>query len=127
LLEALGLESIELVRRGEGVCYLGGTRQVGAVRLRMLIALRPGEPEVGRRAVGELRAGLAAKGYDQGLLLSPSRLADDGVTGLNAPPSAVPKRGPAMAALCAEHGLGVRRMHLPVDYLDLDFFAELTE
>jgi hypothetical protein len=125
--EALGVESLELVRRGEGVAYFGGTRMIGAARQRTLVAFRPGEAEINRRAVGELRAGLTAKGFDQGILFSPARLAEDGATELKAGAHVFVYDGAALAAVCAEHGIGLRRLYLPVDYLDLDFFAELNE
>jgi restriction endonuclease Mrr len=94
--------------------------------MRTLVALRPGEVEISRRAVGELRAGLAAKGFDEGLLLaggSPNaealaELKNGGVTLYD---------GAALAQLLLRHGLGVRRALVPVEYLDLDFFTELTE
>ena len=73
LADKLGITGLELLRRGEGVTYWGGTRTAGVGTVRTLVALRAGEGEVNRRAVGELRAGLAAKGYDEGLLFSAGR------------------------------------------------------
>ncbi|MDB4969078.1 MAG: hypothetical protein JWN44_4767, partial [Myxococcales bacterium] len=126
LCDRLGITGLELLRRGEGVTYWGGTcfRGVGVVRT--LVALRPGDVEINRRAVGELRAGLAAKGYDEGLLLSagrpnPEALAELKVGGVRL------YDGGALAGLLMKHGLGVRRAALPVDYLDLDFFSELQD
>jgi restriction endonuclease Mrr len=126
LADKLGITGLELLRRGEGVTYWGGTRPRGVATTRVLIALRPGEGEINRRAVGELRAGLAAKGYDEGLLLGAGRpnaealaeLKQGGVTLYD---------GAALASLLVKHGLGVRRVSMPVDYLDLDFFFELSE
>jgi len=126
LADKLGITGLELLRRGEGVTYWGGTRPRGVATTRVLIALRPGEGEINRRAVGELRAGLAAKGYDEGLLLGAGRpnaealaeLKQGGVTLFD---------GAALASLLVKHGLGVRRVSMPIDYLDLDFFFELSE
>jgi hypothetical protein len=126
LADKLGITGLELLRRGEGVTYWGGTAQRGVATARVLLAFRPGEGEINRRAVGELRAGLAAKGYDEGLLFASGRpnaealaeLKQGGVTLYD---------GAALATLLVKHGLGVRRVTMPVDYLDLDFFGELNE
>ncbi|MCU1280897.1 MAG: hypothetical protein JWM53_4443, partial [bacterium] len=126
LSDKLGITGLELLRRGEGVTYWGGARPRGVATTRVLVAFRPGEGEVNRRAVGELRAGLAAKGYDEGLLFAAGRpngealaeLKQGGVTLYD---------GAALAALLVRHGLGVKRVSMPIDYLDLDFFFELQE
>ncbi|MGZ3438824.1 MAG: restriction endonuclease, partial [Polyangia bacterium] len=126
LCDKLGITGLELLRRGEGVTYWGGTRPRGVAETRVLVAFRPGEGEVNRRAVGELRAGLAAKGYDEGLLFAAGRpnaealaeLKQGGVTLYD---------GVALAGLLVRHGLGVKRVSMPIDYLDLDFFFELQE
>jgi len=126
LADKLGVSGLELLRRGEGVTYWGGTWSRGVASTRVIVALRPGEGELNRRAVGELRAGLAAKGYDEGLLLAAGRpnaealaeLKQGGVTLYD---------GAALASLLVKHGLGVRRVSMPVDYLDVDFFGELNE
>jgi restriction endonuclease Mrr len=126
LCDKLGITGLELLRRGEGVTYWGGTSMRGVGAVRTLVALRPGEAEITRRGVGELRAGLAAKGYDEGLLLSAGRpnaeaLAELKVGGVRL------YDGQALAGLLMKHGLGVRRVAMPVDYLDLDFFGELQD
>jgi hypothetical protein len=127
LVERLGVTQLELVRRGDGVVYYGGQRVLGSGSLRVLIALRAGEAEVNRRAVGELRAGLQAKGYDQGILLAAGRAGDEALAELKAGPGVTAYDGLATAELCARQGLGVRRLYLPVDYLDVELFSELTE
>ena len=126
LCDKLGITGLELLRRGEGVTYWGGvsTRGVGAVRT--LVALRPGEVEINRRAVGELRAGLAAKGYDEGLLFAVGRPNPEALAELKAGGVRL-YDGAALAGLLIKHGLGVRRAALPIDYLDPDFFSELSE
>jgi len=126
LADKLGITGLELLRRGEGVTYWGGTRPSGVATTRVLIALRPGEGEVNRRAVGELRAGLAAKGYDEGLLFSAGRPNAEALAELKTGGVTV-YDGAALATLLVKHGLGVRRVTMPVDYLDIDFFGELNE
>jgi HB1, ASXL, restriction endonuclease HTH domain/Restriction endonuclease len=127
LLDKLGVTAVELVRRGEGVAYFGGLRQLGAGTLKTLVALRPGEAEINRRAVGELRAGLAARGYDEGLILAGGRLGADGAAELKNGSGVVLHDGSSLATLLVKHGLGVKRQYLPVDYLDVEFLSELTE
>jgi hypothetical protein len=127
LLDKLGLTGVELVRRGEGVAYYGGQKQLGVSTVRTLVAMRPGEGEFGRRAIGELRAGLAAKGYDEGLLLAAGRANAEAVAELKNGGAVVAHDGDSMASLSIRHGLGVRRVQMPVDYLDLELFTELTE
>jgi HB1, ASXL, restriction endonuclease HTH domain/Restriction endonuclease len=127
LLDKLGVTGVELVRRGDGVAYFGGARQLGAGTLKTLVAVRAGEGEINRRAVGELRAGLQARGYDEGLLLGGGRLGGDGAAELKSGSGVVVHDGLSLATLLVKHGLGVRRLQLPVDYLDLEFLAELSE
>jgi hypothetical protein len=132
LLDRLGVVDVEQVRRAEGVVYLGGVRQAGstgggAAGARVLIAVRAGEAEISRRAVGELRAGLEIKGYDEGLLFAGGRLGAEGQAEHQAAPAAVTLYdGQTLAALLVRHGLGVRRVMMPVDYLDLELLNELS-
>ncbi|HEX2569894.1 MAG TPA: HTH domain-containing protein, partial [Polyangia bacterium] len=78
LLERMGFSDAEPIKRGDGVAYYGGTRMVGGgQRRKVLIALRPGEGEFGRRAVTELLTGLKARGFDYGLLLAAGPAAAD--------------------------------------------------
>ena len=126
LCEKLGIGGLELVRRGDGVTYWGGARQSGVATVRTLVAFRAGEGEINRRAVGELRAGLAAKGYDEGLLFGAGRPNAEALAELKHGGVSLHDGG-AMSNLLYKHGLGVRRVAMPIDYLDLDFFAELTE
>jgi restriction endonuclease Mrr len=128
--ESLGVERPSLVRRGDGVCYFGGERSgalAGAQRSRVLIAARPGESEVGRRAIGELRAGLDAKGFDEGILITLGRLSAEGRAELAAGRAVTIFDGDTLPALLIERRLGVRVATAPVAYLDLDFFSEINE
>jgi hypothetical protein len=127
LLDKIGVTGVEVVRRGDGVVYFGGARQLGAGSLKTLVAVRAGEGEINRRAVGELRAGLQARGFDEGLLVGGGRLGGDGAAELKAGSGVVVHDGLSLATLLVKHGLGVRRLQLPVDYLDLEFLAELSE
>jgi hypothetical protein len=127
LCDKMGLPSLELVRRGDGVAYFGGARSIGAGAVRTLVAVRPGEAELNRRAVGELRAGLQARGYEEGVLFAGGRLSGEAQAELKAGAGVRVYDGAQVALLCARHGVGVRRALAPVDYLDLDFFAEITE
>jgi hypothetical protein len=109
------------------VAYYGGQRQLGVATLKTLVAMRPGENELGRRAVGELRAGLQAKGFDEGILLAAGRLNGEAMTELKNGGGVSAHDAESMAGLCLKHGLGVRRVQMPIDYLDLELFSELTE
>jgi hypothetical protein len=129
--EALGVERPTLVRRGEGVAYYGGERTLGvlggAQRARVLVGVRPGEVELGRRAVGELRAGLDARGFDEGILIALGRLSAEGREELRAGRAVTVFDGDSLPALLIERRLGVRVAHAPIPYLDLDFFSEINE
>ena len=125
--ESLGVERPTLVRRGDGVAYFGGERVLGAVRSRVMIAIRSGEAELGRRAVGELRAGLDARGFDEAFLLALGRLSAEAREELRAGRAVTVYDGDSIAALMVEKRLGVRVQQAPVAYLDPDFFAELNE
>src|SRR5262249_57062614 len=69
-LSRTGATDIERVKRTDDTTYLVASR--GGVR--WLVGARAGGGEVGRRSVGELRAGIVAKGTDAGLLLAPAPL-----------------------------------------------------
>jgi hypothetical protein len=127
LLDKMGVERVELVRRAEGVAYYGGVRSTGVGQMKVLVAMRAGEQEINRRAVGELRAGLQIRGFDEGLLFAAGRPAADGTAELKNSPGVTAYDGQTLAGLLVKHGLGVRRLSLPVDYLDLELFHELTD
>jgi len=127
LLDKLGVTGVELVRRGDGVAYWGGQRQAGVATVKTLVGMRPGDQELGRRAVGELRAGLSAKGFDEGLLLAAGRLNAEALGELKNGAGVSAHDAESLAAQCLKHGLGVRRVQMPIDYLDLELFSELTE
>jgi hypothetical protein len=128
LLERLGVQRLEPVKRGEGVAYLGGERTRGGRKVRVLVAVRPGEGELARRAVGELRAGLKARGFDEGLLLAAGRAGAEALAELAGGGGLVELHdGEALAALCARLGVGVVRRAVAVDTLDVELLAELAD
>jgi hypothetical protein len=128
LLQREGLGPTTFVKRVEGTIYVEALRGRGSRPSKCLVALRPGPSAVGRRAIGELRAGIRARGQDEGLLLLAGRLADDAIAEWKQP--GVPLEiadGAAMAETCTRHGVGVVSAVVNVDFVDADFFAELAE
>ena len=57
-----GFGGLEMVKRTGEALYVGASRPRGSNEVRTLVSIRPGA-EHGRRAVGELRAGVLAKGF----------------------------------------------------------------
>lgn len=128
LLQREGFGPATFVKRVEGTIYLEALRGRGFRPSRCLIALRPGSAAAGRRALGELRAGIRARNQDEGLLMLAGRLADDAVAEWKqsgAPVEVVD--GPAMAETCVHHGVGVIGAVVNVEFVDADFFAEISE
>ncbi|HRI51620.1 MAG TPA: HTH domain-containing protein, partial [Pseudomonadota bacterium] len=127
LLERLGMLGAELIKRGEGVAYYSGQSQRGARSQKVLVAVRPGEAELTREAVGELRAGVRLRGFDEGLLLCAGRASSAAITEASAVPALDIYDQDALTDLLIRNQLGVRRMHLPIDYLDAELLGELSE
>ncbi len=128
LLERMGLVRVELVKRGEGVAYHGGERLRGGHKLRVLIALRPGEGQIGRRAVGELRAGLKARQFDEGLLLSAGRGGSDVEAELAAGAGTIELYdGEGITQLASRLGVGIVKRAVVVDTIDMELLDELQE
>jgi len=128
LLQREGFGPATFVKRVEGTIYVEALRGRGFRPSRCLIALRPGITAAGRRALGELRAGIRARNQDEGLLLLAGRLADDAISEWKQPGQPIEVvDGPAMAETCVRHGLGVISAAVAVDLIDADFFAELSE
>jgi hypothetical protein len=127
LLERLGWTHLETVKRTTEALYLGAARPHGAGDARTLVGLRPG-PEQGRRAVGELRAGVQAKGFADGLLVAAGRFSADAVAEVGTQGAAVELwDGDHLTTHLVKLGIGIVRAQVPVDYLDGDFFADLQE
>jgi hypothetical protein len=128
LLQREGFGPATFVKRVEGTIYLEALRGRGFRPSRCLIALRPGAAAAGRRALGELRAGIRARNQDEGVLVLAGRLADDAIAEWKqsgAPVEVVD--GPAMAETCVRHGVGVIGAVVNVEFVDADFFAEISE
>jgi hypothetical protein len=128
LLQREGFGPATFVKRVEGTIYLEALRGRGFRPSRCLIALRAGPAAAGRRAMGELRAGIRARNQDEGVLVLAGRLADDAIAEWKqsgAPVEVVD--GPAMAETCVRHGIGVIGAVVNVEFVDADFFAEISE
>jgi hypothetical protein len=127
-LEHAGVSGVERVKRAGETWYLAGAGRRGARPVKLLIAVRAGAAEVGRQAVGELRAGVQVRKADEGLLLAPAPLDRDGARELEAAgPPVTAYTGDAFAEELIGRGVGVVQTHLPVAYLDIDLLAELSE
>lgn len=128
LLQREGFGPATFVKRVEGTVYLEALRGRGARPSRCLIALRSGAAPAGRRAIGELRAGIRARGQDEGVLMLAARLAEDAIAEWRQPgPPLEVADGAAMAETCVRNGVGVVSATVNVDFVDADFFAELQE
>ena len=127
LLDKLGLQQVELVRRGDGVAYFGAQRPVGMASLKILIGIRSGDAEISARAIAELKAGMQVRGYDEGILLCAGRPSPEASAEVKSVGGLQIHDGLSVAQLLQKHGLGVRRLLLPVDYLDLELLHELSE
>ncbi len=128
LLQREGFGPATFVKRVEGTVYVEASRGRGFKPSRCLIGLRGSNSAAGRRSVGELRAGVRARGLDEGVLLLAGRLAEDGISEWKQPgPPVEVVDGPALADVCVRHGIGVHNANVSVDFVDADFFAELAE
>ncbi len=138
LLQREGFGPATFVKRVEGTVYVEAMRGRGARPSKCLIGLRFGGGTAGRRAIGELRAGIQRRGQDEGLLMLAGRLGEDAISEWklptvregHAPPAASPVEiadGPALAETCVRHGVGVVNTMVSVDFVDADFFADIAE
>jgi restriction endonuclease Mrr len=127
-LQREGFGPATFVKRVEGTIYVEALRGRGFRPSRTLIALRPGMTAAGRRAIGELRAGIRARNQDEGILLLAGRLSDEAITEWKQSGQPIEVvDGPAMAETCVRHGIGVLSASVTVDLVDADFFVELSE
>jgi HB1, ASXL, restriction endonuclease HTH domain/Restriction endonuclease len=123
-LERAGFRDIERVKRTGDTSYLIATHARG----KHLVGARTGGADVGRYSVGELRAGVEAKGVAFGLLLAAGPLGSDGARELVAPgPTVHALVGDDFAEALVRAGIGVVRAAVSVAYLDLDLLGELGE
>jgi hypothetical protein len=128
LLQREGFGPATFVKRVEGTVYVEALRGRGTRPSRCLVALRPGGTSAGRRSIGELRAGVRARGQEEGVLLLAGRLAEDAISEWKQAGCPVEiADGPALAETCVRHGVGVITAPVSVELVDADFFAELVE
>jgi hypothetical protein len=130
LLQREGFGPATFVKRVDGTIYVEALRGRGSRPSKCLVALRPGGTSAGRRAIGELRAGMEprARNQDEGLLMLAGRLGDDAIREWRQPGQPIEiADGQAMAETCLRHGVGVVNATISVDFVDADFFAELAE
>ena len=80
LLQREGFGPATFVKRVEGTVYVEAMRGRGARPSKCLIGLRFGGGTAGRRAIGELRAGIQRRGQDEGLLMLAGRLGEDAIS-----------------------------------------------
>jgi hypothetical protein len=119
-----GYKEVEWVKRVDRSAYATAqSPDIGPV----LIGVRSGDQPVDRRGVGELRAGVAAKGMAAGVLLSARPLSGEALAELE-------KAGKPVVAICGDvltsaligARIGVQTAAVPVVYLDADYFEELA-
>jgi hypothetical protein len=128
LLQREGFGPATFVKRVETTVYLEALRGRGFRPSKCLIALRAGSTSAGRRAIGELRAGIRARNQDEGLIVLAGRMADDAISEWKQPgPPVEVVDGPALAETCVRHGVGVVSANVSVEFVDADFFAEISE
>ena len=128
LLQREGFGPATFVKRVDGTIYVEALRGRGSRPSKCLVGLRFGPSTAGLRAIGELRAGIEARGQDEGLLMLGGRLAEDGVAAWKKPgPPVEIADGAAMAETCVRHGVGVINTMVSVDFVDADFFADIAE
>ena len=128
LLQREGFGPATFVKRVEGTIYVEALRGRGPRSSKCLAGFRFGPSSAGRRAIGELRVGIKARGQDEGLLMLAGRLAEDAVAEWKQPgPPIEIADGPAMAETCIRHGVGIINAMVSVDFVDADFFADIAE
>jgi hypothetical protein len=128
LLQREGFGPATFVKRVDGTIYVEAMRGRGSRPSKCLIGLRSGPTSAGVRSIGELRAGIDARRQDEGLLLLAGRLADDAIAKWKQPgPPVEIADGPALAETCIRHGVGIINTMVSVDFVDADFFAEISE
>jgi hypothetical protein len=128
LLQREGFGPATFVKRVDGTIYVEALRGRGSRPSKCLVGLRFGPSTAGLRAIGELRAGIEARGQDEGLLMLGGRMAEDGVAAWKKPgPPVEIADGAAMAETCVRHGVGVINTMVSVDFVDADFFADIAE
>lgn len=125
LLVDSGWKDIDWVKRSGRSSY--ATAVQGDVPGEVLIGVRTGDDVVDRRGIGELRAGVGAKGLRSGLLLSPHPLSEDAVSELERGGAPLYLMvGDAFIDTLWRAGIGVRTQSIQVSAIDTDLFDELV-
>lgn len=126
-LERCGYVSVTFERKVEETIYLSAELPRAGGARRVLAGVVGGGGELGRRAVGELRAGVEAKGFVEGILLAAATLGPDAERELaeRTTPIVDVLDAPALARAFAARGVGVLAATIPVSYLDVDLLGEL--
>lgn len=119
-----GWQNLQWIKRVERSSYAVGDAPGGVGQV--LVGVRAGSDAVDRRGVGELRAGVAYKNLDSGLLLAPQDLSEAARKELSRGGRSVAALvGDAFVAALMRCGIGVLAKSVPVSYLDDGLFAEL--
>ncbi len=119
----LGWRDIEWVKRVGQSSYATATAL--GLAGQVLVGVR--SAAVDRRGVGELRAGVTAKGLLQGLLLAPQPVDEEARVELQKPGAALHVlAGEAFVNAVWLAGIGIRTRAVEVTRLDTSFFAELA-
>jgi hypothetical protein len=125
-LQRAGWRQLTWIKRVDRSAYATGAHP--ATGDAHLIGVRIGPERVDRRGVGELRAGVLAKGAVAGLLLSPTALSEEAERERANPGAPVTVLcGAQLAAALAALGIGVVPAAVAVVRLDAEFFAELAQ
>jgi hypothetical protein len=120
----IGWTEIDWIKRVDRSCYASAL-PVGALGP-VMVGVRAGDQLVDRRGVGELRAGVEAKGLRNGVLLAPQPLSEEAHKELE-------RGGRAVSVLCGdafvtaliEAGVAVRKSTAPVILVDDEFLDEV--
>ena len=120
-LQTTGWSEIQWIKRVENSSYALAT-EPGAAQETM-IAVRCGPKQVDRRGVGELRAGLHAKGIGSGVLISPCEMSDE--ANVELAKEGAPLRvicGSNFAAELVAREVGVTWRHIQLPQIDQRFY-----
>lgn len=125
-LVARGFHDIQWIKQVERSSY--AVVQEAGEGPAMMVAVRAGNQEVDRRGVGELRAGVEAKGLARGLLMAPRELGGEARAELERGDTPVQAMcGLVWIAQLVELGVGVVERRIPVRYLDTELFDRLAD
>ena len=123
-LERSDFSKLEWIKRVKSISY--GVAHQSRGQKKYLIGVWSGDSPVTRRGVGELRAGVEAKGASLGLLLSARPLGADAEEELENDGARIEVlAGPSFVRQLVHMGIGVVRTAVPVMLLDVAEFREM--